>query len=83
MTIFLRAHDIGEPMPRGTLPASDLIPGDVIEWRGYPADILQVIHRKDSGTTKLVWGPDMADGVVVCSTDSLLVIGWFEGNVRV
>lgn len=82
MTIFLRAHDIGEPMPRGTLPASDLIPGDVIQiGEEYPCDLIQVIPR--NGCVALYWGYDAGDGMIVSCTTMIDVVGWFEGNVRV
>lgn len=62
--------------PRGTIPASDLIVGDLIFVRGYPADLIEVYHSRFSKTSRLVWGFGDEDKMEVRSTMMVTVIGW-------
>lgn len=72
---------LSEQPPRGTIPASDLIEGDVIEADGYPADLVQIIRR--NGTVVLYWGWDIDDGMIVSATTMIDVVGYFQDNTHV
>lgn len=75
-------RDLPEQVPVGDLPASDLIPGDLIDLgHGYPVQLLQVIPR--SRTMRLIYGPDECDQVIISATTVIRVTGWFDDRAHV
>lgn len=73
---------LSEQPPRGTIPASDLVEGDVVDTGdGYVGDIVQIIRR--NGTVVLYWSFDASDRMIVSATTMIDVVGWFQDNTHV